>query len=204
VALLVAAVAVGLVAAGCSYLYPYGYGPFGVAGDPFASDGPFASGDPFASWDPFASEGPFWPSQDPFADGTTFHSGRATLTIDGKEIVLDRLSDGPHVVDQLGATVYWYNDDGWGLQMFGGGTDLVPAAIELMRFRNAFWMTGNADTGCTVTVDEADAGGVHGSATCTGLRWTDVLRQGYAQSPIPDEPPFDVRITFDAGPDAGT
>jgi hypothetical protein len=197
VALLGAALLISLLAAGCAYLYPYGLSndPFGMS-DPYGTEYPFASIYPYGGDDPFASDDPFG------ANAITFTSGEATMTIDGETIVLDQLSSGPHFLDGLGATVYWSNADGWGLQVYGGGyDDGLPGTVEILRIRTAVWGTFNSDGNCTVTLDEADAQGVHGSATCKNLRWSDMMNQGYGgPSYIEGEPAFDATITFKAVP----
>ncbi len=68
-----------------------------------------------------------------------------------------------------------------------------------MRIRNAAWRTFNSYDHCSVSLDEADAQGLHGSATCTNLRWTDMFNQGFdGEGFVEGEPAFDAMIQFDA------
>jgi hypothetical protein len=56
-------------------------------------------------------------------------------------------------------------------------------------------------TRCVVTIEQADASGVEGSATCRGLEWSDYFSSFSAMGfpePIVGQTPFDAEITFEA------
>lgn len=142
----------------------------------------------------------------------TYARGHATMTIGGETIELDQLSPGPHLTQGWGVEVYWYNDEGWGLRVSGGGSLSgglgfdMPATISIDRVRTTYWMASDYEARCDVDVDEMDDKGVRGSASCKGLRWVDVLRRGngigsYEEGYVEGEPPFDVTLQFEAFPD---
>lgn len=134
---------------------------------------------------------------------TRYGTGRATITIDGDPIVLDRVSTTSGLLTGLGPDVYWFNDDGWGLRLSGGGTGLFsPAMVSVDRVRTTYWSAIDYGNGCRVTIAQADEKGVEGTASCTGLRWTDMLRGGPASGYVEGEDPFDATIQFSAAPQA--
>jgi hypothetical protein len=140
----------------------------------------------------------------------TYVTGHATMTIAGEDVELDQISPGPHLITDMGAEVYWFNDDGWGLRLSGGGAVgafAMPAMISIDRVQTTYWSAMDDGGQCRVTLDEIDAKGLRGSATCTGLRWSDVLRGGVGGFWDPGggpyvegQPPFDATITFEAQP----
>lgn len=150
------------------------------------------------------------PGLDEFDEGlgdalATYGTGRATLEIDGRTIVLDKLNAGPHLYDGLGANVYWYNEDGWGLRLttYDDGGWMPSNDVTIDRVQTTYWSApGWGD--CVLEVAVADATGVRGSARCDGLRWTDQLRggNGWGEGPgvVEGEPAFDAIIEFEAAP----
>jgi hypothetical protein len=138
----------------------------------------------------------------------TYVTGRATLEIDGRTIVLDRLSAGPHLIQGAGADVYWYNEEGWGLRL--SAFDMLGAGatnISIDRVRTTYWSADGYED-CLVKVETADETGVKGSATCDGLRWVDRLRgaSSWGEGPgyVEGEPAFDATVVFEARPALGT
>ncbi len=113
-------------------------------------------------------------------------------------------------MEELGADVYWFNDDGWGVRLSGGGVVgafPMPPSISIDRVRTTYWSAMDVQDACKVTLDEIDAKGLRGTATCTGLRWSDMLRggmQGFGGADgngfVPGEPAFDATIDFEALP----
>jgi hypothetical protein len=143
------------------------------------------------------------PGADLGAATTTYGAGRATITIDGKPIVLDQVSTTSGLLTGFGPEVYWFNDDGWGLRLSGGGTGLLsPAMVSVDRVRTTYWSAIDYGNGCRVAIAQADEKGVRGTASCTGLRWTDMLRGGPASGYVEGEDPFDATIEFSAAPKA--
>jgi len=138
--------------------------------------------------------------------GTAYAIGRATVTIGSEAHVLDQVAPSSQLVTGFGADVYWFNDDGWGLRLSGGTTgSMLPAALSIDRVRTTYWSAMDYSGRCRVTLDQADAKRVSGTATCTGLRWADMLRgDGVPGGYVEDEPPFDATIEFEAAPRPST
>lgn len=184
-------VVAAVVSGGCEYLLlglqPPPLGPGGSFGtDPSL----FPNGSGFALPSPVA----------------TFTKGRAAVTIAGQDpIVLERLSPGPHVISDYGTQVQWSNEDGWylGVMKFNAGLGYdEPAAISLDRLdAHRHWTVWDGLQGCTVTLSRATATGVEGTASCTGLRWSDFMTppsfDGKATY-VDGEAPFDLEATFSA------
>jgi hypothetical protein len=136
---------------------------------------------------------------------TTYGTGRATMTIDGEPIVLDQLAASSQYLAGFGPEVYWFNDDGWGLRLSGGGMGpFSPASVSIDRVRTTYWSALDYGNACRVTVAQADEKGIKGTATCTGLRWTDMLRGGLGSlgslGYVEGEDAFDATIEFTASP----
>jgi hypothetical protein len=126
------------------------------------------------------------------------------VTIGSDQHVLDQVSPSSQLMADFGAEVYWFSDDGWGLRLSGGTAgSFMPASISIDRVRTTYWSAVDYGGRCKVTLDQVDAKRVKGTATCTGLRWSDMLRGdistgGYVEG----EAPFDATIEFEAAPAA--
>jgi hypothetical protein len=143
----------------------------------------------------------------------TYTGGRATIAIKGGEtLVLDRLAAPGTLVTTFGGEVTWRNDDGWyvklqGLTPRGSSSTPFPMGAEFLQFDRivdgAHWTTFQFSPSCALDIDQADAKGVRGSATCHGLRWSDAIA-GMSMTAQPTyvegEAPFDAEITFEAAP----
>jgi hypothetical protein len=138
----------------------------------------------------------------------TYATGRATIEIGDEANVLDQVSPGPHLYEDMDGDVYWFNDDGWGLRLTSFGAGLMSSNdVTIDRVRTTYWSApGYGD--CIVDVETFDATGVRGTATCDGLRWIDQLRGGmtWTEGPryVDGEPAFDATITFEAAPEPGS
>jgi hypothetical protein len=58
-------------------------------------------------------------------------------------------------------------------------------------------------TPCTLTITEVSPAGLAGHAECNGLRWFNAYDYGVdpdRAKPLPDLPPFDLSVTFEARP----
>jgi hypothetical protein len=133
---------------------------------------------------------------------TQYATGSATVTVGDERYVLDQVSPSSQLMAGFGAEVYWFNDEGWGLRLMGGSPgSLVPAMLAIDRVRTTYWTASDYSGRCSIKLDQADAKGVKGTATCTGLRWSDMLR-GDARSGgyVDGEAPFDATIEFEAAP----
>jgi hypothetical protein len=140
----------------------------------------------------------------------TYESGTATLELeDGTVVELDGISTGPHLFTQVGGTVNWFNDEGWGLRVTLypeglPGEELVDAFTALDRIHGAAHWTTMEDGACSVDIEVADETALRGSARCIELEWIDTLRGGAPfvgpPEPVAGEEPFDVEITFEAEP----
>ena len=175
---------VALVASGCQYLY--GFPPI----------------DPDEGFEP------------PEATAI-YESGRATIAIDGgATIVLDRLAAPGGLFQDFGASATFTGDDGWYLGISGAldeastGLFGIGTFLQLDRITGTEHWTSMDPSRCIVDVASVDETGMRGSATCKGVRWSDMLGQGYADfepNYIEGEAPFDAEITFEAlpGPSQG-
>jgi hypothetical protein len=171
----VATLAIASAAAGCELLFP------------FSAD--------------FPDEG--FPSP-----RATYTSGSATIVLSGAEeatITLDQVSEGPHVYAAFGATISWFNDEGWALRYHGFAETSVPFGVEgyveLDHVIDGTHMSAQDGSRCVVTVDESSDSRLAGSATCRGLVWVDILREPSAFG-LPGMPAegerFDAEISFEA------
>lgn len=174
--------AVALVGSGCQYLLGY---------DPYALPQDWA--EEFADPSPIA----------------TFESGSATIVIDGgATITLPQLTIPGAIYESYGGRVTFTNDDGWYLQVMdlssGPFAGMNPSAyISVDRIVDgSHWSTVDTSR-CIVDLETADETGILGSATCKGLRWSDLLAMdyyGFEPTYIEGEDPFDAEITFEAVP----
>src|SRR5919108_3014860 len=170
-----AAMAVG----GCSLLY-------GLGGYP-----------PYPS-PPGASPGP----------SVKYTSGKATIAIDkGPTIELPTMTEGGTVVPEFGVSASFRNDDGWYLRIMGATTGRETFAsttyLTLDRIVDGEHWTTFDPGRCKFTITAADASGLVGTASCSGLRWSDAISTGIGETYEPqyiDQPPFDAEIMFEAAP----
>ena len=180
-------------------------GAAGLGGDGGGIGGVIGPGDGGAVSGPFESFGPGGPpGPTPLA---TFSKGQATLALsDGSAIVLDRISPGPHLFREFGSNVRWSNADGWYLTVAGAGAAagaLGDAYLQLDRIQDHVHWTSDDPSRCHVVIQTANAGGLRGTASCSGMRWVDALGgSGFVgpPSPLPGEAPFDAQISFEATP----
>lgn len=151
---------------------------------------------------PFDPDEPF-----PFPTAeATFSTGTATIEVAGGEtLVLRELAGEATVQPDFGINVRWTDGEGWYLALF--------ALPDLGGFPSSQYLTFDwiadgrhwtiMDPGrCVTTLEQADARGVSGTATCRGLQWTDALGafaggMGIPQ-PVPGVEPFDAELTFEA------
>ena len=140
----------------------------------------------------------------------TYSSGTATLEFeDGTTVVLDQISDGPHLFTHFGGGVNWYNDEGWGLQLHlydvsMTGNDFTDGVASLDRIQDVTHWTTMGEGGCSLKIEVADETGLRGTARCIEQQWVDTLRGGMpfegTPRPVEGEEPFDVEMTFEAEP----
>jgi hypothetical protein len=182
-ALVLAAVA-ALTVAGCQYLY--GFAPY----DPTLDPEDYAFPSPIA----------------------IYPSGRATVAIDGgTALVLDRVTSPGRLDETFGSDVVMTNGDGWYVRVSGAmppGTIYSSAGyVTIDRvFDGSHWTTADPSR-CIVTLEQADATGLRGAASCKGLRWSDTLgaiTTSFEPAYVAGQAPFDAEITFEAttGPNA--
>lgn len=142
-----------------------------------------------------------------------YPSGRATLTIDGEApLVLDRVTVPGRLDGSFGSDLVLSNDDGWYVRVSGvmppgtiygtGGYVMVDRVVD-----GSHWTTADPSR-CIVTVEQADATALRGTASCKGLRWSDAigsLTMSLEPSYVEGQGPFDAEITFEAssGPNPG-
>lgn len=174
----VLAAASAVVVGGCSLLYGLGY------------PGPFPEGSPGPS--------------------VKYGTGKATIAIDkGPAIALTTLTEGGTIVPEFGVGATFRNDDGWYLRLIGAtagqSTFASTTYMTLDRVVDGEHWTATDPGRCRFTITKADATGLDGTASCTGLRWSDAISSGYSESyepPYIDQPAFDAEITFEAAPSA--
>jgi hypothetical protein len=154
----------------------------------------------------FGFPGPFDPDE-PFPLPTveaSFSTGSATLELGGETITLDELAGDAGFSADVGFSVRWEDGEGRYLSLYAS-----PAfgGLPSSQYLTIDWINGDehwviADpTRCVTTVDQADADGVRGSATCRGLEWGDYFEMssitGFPK-PIEGQEPFDAEIIFEA------
>lgn len=154
---------------------------------------------------PFSSDFPREGFPSPRA---TYTSGSATIVLSGAEeatIDLDQISEGPHVYAEFGATISWFNDEGWALRYSGFADPGLPFGtegyVELDHVVEGTHMSALDGSRCIVTVDESSDSRLAGSATCRGLVWVDALREPPAfgfPGTAPEDDRFDAEISFEA------
>lgn len=202
VAALVGAV---FVLSGCQYLFGLNGLTPPVAGsfDP----GAFGSFDPSAigSFDPGAIG-----SFDPGAEDSlppplaTYVKGTASITIGGAVTKLDRLTEPAALYVDAGAEASWTDGKGMYVEFYSDptGSSGSDGVVQLDRISGGQHLATIDPSSCVVTVKQADAHGLAGTASCKGLRWTDTMSgfNGLEPSPVPGEAPFDAEITFEAAP----
>ncbi len=148
----------------------------------------------------FGSGLPAMPSQI-----ATFRTGSATVKLnDGTTVVLDQLRPGSSMETVMGSDVRWSNADGWNLTIFGAGASPGFAAggseVELDRIVDNQHLATFDASSCGLTVTTADATGLRGTASCTGLQWVDALNVPLDAPPSGIGDAFDAEITFAAQP----
>jgi hypothetical protein len=143
-----------------------------------------------------------YPEEDFGGVMTRYATGSATVTIGEERHVLDHVAPSSQLIADFGAEVYWFNDDGWGLRLTGGTMgSMLPAMLSIDWVRTRYWSASDFGGQCKVKLDQADAKRVKGTATCTGLRWSDMLRGDVFEGGYVDgEAPFDATIEFEAAP----
>ena len=178
-----------LTLGGCQYLFGFsGAGPPGI-------EVPGASFDPgmFGSVDPALLSFP--------APQAVFTRGVATVKVAGATQKLDRLGSSAAMYTDLGTEVVWTDGKGRYLRLFDDGDTWL---LTLDRIQDAsHWTTQEIGPGhCAVKVDHADATGVKGTASCTALRWLDMMAAFVSPQPpyVPGQAPFDAQIAFEATP----
>ena len=154
----------------------------------------------------FGVEPPFDPDE-PFPFPTAeaiFSTGTATIELDGETLVLDELAGEAAVAPDFGTNVRWTNGEGHYLSLSALPDMGVFPDSSYLSFDwiadDRHWTIMDPSR-CVTTIEQADASGVAGMATCRGLEWADYFgansMMGFPQ-PIPGEEPFDAEITFEA------
>jgi hypothetical protein len=195
-----ALVAVALLVGGCDYLTSLALGPNapGFSFDPNDPAFSFDPNDPAFSFDPEGS------GDIPKA---TYTHGTATLTIGTDVITLDRIVGIGSLSDAYGGQASWTDGTGWYVQAFGvspGGSPFgEDAFVSFDRIVDGQHWTVGDPSSCQITVTAADESRLAGSATCSGLRWADLMA-GYGSPDGPvyvaGQPAFDATVTFEATP----
>src|SRR5678815_2437712 len=150
-------VGAALTLSGCQYLLgPLGGGPVFVPGP-----GDFGSFDPgeFGSFDP---NDPWSALPSPDA---TYTKGSAVVTIDGETWHLDQLAGTGRMYTHLATDVGWTDGNGHHLHLFGSQGPGGPGLLSIDRIADGQHL-GIDPTACTTKIDNWDATGISGSATC--------------------------------------
>ena len=153
--------------------------------------------------EPFPSFDPDEPFPFPTAEAT-FTTGTATIELDGEVLVLDELTGEASFSGDYGINVRWTNGEGRYLSLMAfPEMDFMPGSSYLTFdwiAEDRHWVLQDQSR-CVVTIEQSDASGVEGSATCRGLEWTDYFGT-YSMTglpePIPGQEPFDAEISFEA------
>lgn len=144
---------------------------------------------------------------DEWIDTATYVSGSATLTITGDPHGPRELPLGVGgLEDSLGASAVFQDDEGWAVSIVASeeGDDPFMGFTELEVHRAVLghWVANDGQADCDIKIEQANLSGVEGTASCTGLRWTDAVGDlvmvGSGPRFIEGEPPFDATVTFAA------
>ncbi len=156
---------------------------------------------------------PTAPFPDDFGSGSMarYPTGTATVTIGGgAPMVLDRVTVPGTYDPSYGAQITLGGPDGWYVQLFDVSTAMPGdenfAFLGLERIVDQQHWTLADPSRCALTVTQADATGLRGTASCRGLRWADALAGGWVGGPhhIEGQDAFDAEITFEASSTAPT
>ena len=189
-------VGTAFVLSGCQYLLG------GMMGGPVILPPIGGSFDPgaFGSFDP---NDPGFSLPPPEA---TYVTGSATVTIDGAASTYGTLEDPGALIADYGANAIWTDNAGHYLQIYGArsGNAAIDSAAQFLSIEQVadgnHWTAFN-QPGCKLDVTRADKTGFTGTATCTGLRWTNAIAPVDASgnpSYIEGRAPFDLEVTFEA------
>jgi hypothetical protein len=158
--------------------------------------------------------GSFDPGIEPFPNGSepvptaTYTKGTTIVTIgDAAPVTLDRLVGTGSVTDEYGAQASWTDGTGWYVQLYGasenGSIFGEEAFLTLDRIADGRHWTISDPSACKMTVERAGKTGLAGTATCTDVRWVDLMAP-YDETGQPayveGEAAFDVEVTFEATP----
>ena len=147
----------------------------------------------FGSFDPALPSFP--------APQAVFTHGVATLRVAGRTEKLDRLGSSAAMYADLGTEVVWTDGKGHDVRLFDDG-DAWRLTLDRIE-STSHWSTQEEGPGhCAVKVDHADATGVKGTASCSALRWLDMMAAFVSPQPpdVTGEAPFDAEVTFEATP----
>jgi hypothetical protein len=155
----------------------------------------------------FGVEPPSFDPDEPFPFPTAeavFTTGTATIELDGETLVLGELAGEAAVSPDFGINVRWTNGEGRYLSLYATpDMGFVPDSSYLTfdwLADDRHWVIMDPSR-CVITIEQADASGVEGSATCRGLEWSDYFSSysglGFPE-PVPGEEPFDAEISFEA------
>jgi hypothetical protein len=191
-------VAAAFVLSGCQYLLGGMMGgPIVMPSESF-DPGEFGSFDPgdFGSFDP---NDPIFSLPPPIA---RFKTGSATLTVGDTATTLDQLTGAAAIYEDLGSEVGWTDGNGLYVRFYSEpGSTTGQGFVNLDRITDGKHWSIFDPSGCKVTLAKNDATGISGTASCTGLRWIDLMGAGPASPGYVDgENPFDAEITFQAAP----
>ncbi len=135
----------------------------------------------------------------------SYSTGDATMTMASDLVItFPDVADGATVDSEYGSSVRWFGPDGWSLSVIGAGaaeSSYFPVYLIIDRISDGQHLTIFDPDRCIVDIDQVDASGLLGSATCRGLAWTDALDNPLLfGSPKPIGDPFDAEIAFGARP----
>ncbi len=134
---------------------------------------------------------------------TTFTKGSGSVKIAGTTSTLDQLHGTAAIYADFGTEVAWTDGNGTYVRFFGEpGSSYGDGFVTLDRIAGGEHWTIADPSACKITVSEADAKGVAGTASCKGLRWVDAMSTSGDLDPtfVAGEAPFDAEITFQAAP----
>ncbi len=137
-----------------------------------------------------------------------YKTGSATVKINGTPATYDTLTGSAALIADFGANATWMDGRGHYVRVFGAKTgdsviDTEAGFVQVERIVDTHHWTSADPSTCKVTVTTADRTGFAGTATCTGLRWTDAITPVDASGNpayVEGQAPFDLEVTFEAKP----
>jgi hypothetical protein len=134
-----------------------------------------------------------------------FRTGTASLTFAGQAPITLNLRPTGEPGGDISEAI-WTDGHGWYARLVGEFSGEATGAnapwwLELDRIAEGTHLTADGSR-CTIKMTQADAQGLAGTATCSGLSWQDAMDMSASASPSPGASslPTDASLSFSARP----